>query len=76
MRLSEFTRAIAEEFGQPYGDAVVRDLVITELDDRTARQALDAGVEPRTVWLAVCTAMEVPESRRHGVGRIERRDRR
>jgi hypothetical protein len=42
--------------------------VLGALDGRTARQALAAGVPPRTVWLALCEATDVPESRRHGAG--------
>lgn len=68
MRLSEFNRAIADEFGEAYGAALVRDLVLPELGDRTAARALEDGVEPREVWLALCAAQGVPAHRRHGVG--------
>lgn len=71
MRLSEFHRAVADEFGSVYGDSIVRDLTLGALGDRTAKQALSDGVEARDVWLALCAAMDVPESRRHGVGRLD-----
>ena len=32
-----------------------------------AVEALDAGLPPRDVWLALCDAMDVPENRRHGL---------
>jgi len=68
MRLSEFWRAVSDEFGQ-YGQVVTRDLVLHELSDRTATQALASGVPPREVWLALCFAADVPKSRWYGVGK-------
>jgi Protein of unknown function (DUF3046) len=68
VRLSEFRRAVAAEFGESYGDSLARDLVLDELDDRTSDQALAAGVPARTVWLALCRANDVPASRMHGAG--------
>lgn len=68
MRLSEFHRAVADEFGGTFGSALVRDLVLGELGDLTAAQALKSGIPARTVWLALCRENDVPEARRHGVG--------
>ncbi|HVX06333.1 DUF3046 domain-containing protein [Humibacter sp.] len=68
MRASEFRRAVATEFGEQYGRALLRDLVIDKLGYRTGDQALAAGVPERDVWLALCETMEVPVERRHGVG--------
>ena len=73
VRLSEFRVAVAEEFGESFGNALMRDLVLGELDDRTSQQALSAGVPARSVWLALCRACDIPESRRHGVGLREPR---
>lgn len=70
MRLSEFQRAVRDEFGEAYGASVVRDVVIGALGDRSARQALDEGVAAREVWLALCAAMDVPRERWYGVGLI------
>jgi hypothetical protein len=44
----------------------VRELVILELGNRTAQQALDDGEEPRTVWHALCDALGVPDAARWG----------
>lgn len=74
MRRSEFDRAVAREFGIR-GDALITDLVLTACGDRTAAQALAAGVPPREVWLALCVATDVPPERRHGAGRLEPRRR-
>lgn len=71
MRLSQFQRAVTDEFGEAYGESIVRDVVLDGLCDRTAREALADGVAVRDVWLALCEAMDVPESRRFGVGLIE-----
>ncbi|UOQ89546.1 DUF3046 domain-containing protein [Agromyces endophyticus] len=69
MKLSEFRLAVDAEFGAGYGSVVVDDLVLAALGGRTAREALASGVRPRDVWLAICDATDVPESRRHGAGR-------
>ncbi|CAG7845850.1 hypothetical protein USB125703_02129 [Pseudoclavibacter triregionum] len=73
MRASEFQRAVADEFGAAYGAALVKDLVLGALGDRTAAEALAAGAPPKQVWLELCREAGVPEERRHGVGRIEPR---
>ncbi len=68
MRASEFKRAVAAEFGEQYGRALLRDLVLDRLGNRTGDQALAEGVAERDVWWALCEAMEVPVVRRHGAG--------
>ena len=74
MKLSEFQTAVDDEFGAAYGKVVVNDLMLSAVGDRTARQALAAGVPARDVWLALCEATDVPPSRRHGVGLREPAD--
>lgn len=75
MRRSEFDRAVAEEFGATSASSLLRDLVLGPLDYRTGADALAQGVPPRDVWFALCQEMDVPESRRHGAGRLDpRRD--
>lgn len=68
MKLSEFQRAVAEEFGA-FGRVLVRDTVIVELGNRTPDEALAAGLSARDVWIALCRAQEVPPQRWHGAGR-------
>ena len=70
VRLSEFWRAVADEFGEVYGRALVRDLVLSELGDLSAERAIAAGVPVREIWLALCAAMDVPSGRRYGVGQF------
>ncbi len=69
MTRSEFSRAVADEFGEAYGRTLVRDLVLDPLGQRTADQALASGASPRDVWFALCAAMDVPRERWHGAGR-------
>ncbi|MBI5161031.1 MAG: DUF3046 domain-containing protein [Micrococcales bacterium] len=68
MKVSEFRRAVVEEFGSGYSAVLTRDTHLAELDGRTADEALAAGVPAGTVWLALCRFQDVPESRRHGRG--------
>ncbi|CAN7292645.1 DUF3046 domain-containing protein [Microbacterium foliorum] len=74
MRRSEFLRAVDAEFGGR-GSSLVSDLILTQLAGRTADQALDAGVPPRDIWLALCAETDVPQERRHGAGRLVPRKR-
>jgi hypothetical protein len=68
---SEFLRALSDEFGEVMSYSVSRDVVIGRLGNRSAIEALDAGIEPKTVWAALCEVMDVPLQRRHGVGLID-----
>jgi len=72
MRRSEFDRAVADEFG-PRGGSLMNDLVLAAVGGRTPTDALDAGVDPRDVWLALCVETDVPPERRYGVGRLDPR---
>lgn len=66
MRLSDFWRLMEDEFGGGYARVLAADLVLADLGGRTAAQALAAGLEPKSVWLAVCEMQEVPPERRLG----------
>ncbi|MGZ0711186.1 DUF3046 domain-containing protein (plasmid) [Coraliomargarita sp. W4R53] len=70
MRRSEFDRAVTDEFGDRSG-AVVNDLVLSSLGDRTATQAMALGMPPKEIWLALCAEMDVSPDRRYGAGRLE-----
>ena len=64
MRLTQFRELMDDEFGAARAAAVSRDHVLADLGDRTVEQALEAGVDARKVWLAVCDAYDVPPARR------------
>jgi hypothetical protein len=67
VRLSEFHRAIREEFGDVHGPVLARELWLTSFAS-TADEALSAGLAPRDVWNALCEEMNVPPAQRHGRG--------
>jgi Protein of unknown function (DUF3046) len=71
VRLSEFWLAMSDEFGAEYGSVLARDLVLGQIGGLTAEQAIAAGVSTKDIWLALCDAADVPESRRYGVGQRE-----
>jgi hypothetical protein len=64
MRHTVFRRMMADEFGQVRSEMLARDHVFSALDGRTVDQALEAGVQPKQVWRAVCEAFDVPVERR------------
>ncbi len=66
MRAREFYTLLDDVFGPEYARTLARELVISDLGDRTAVDALEDGVAPRDVWHALCVAMDVPLSRRDG----------
>lgn len=63
MRLTEFQELLVEEFGRMRGDSMLVDHVITGLNGMTGAEAIEAGVDPRDVWRALCGEFDVPKSR-------------
>lgn len=57
---------MAEHFGLR-ARSVAKDHVFGVLGERTADQALAAGVPAREVWFAVCDAFDVPTTLRWGL---------
>lgn len=66
MRASEFWELMREEFGAAYAATLAREHVVSALGERTAEQALTAGIDPRDVWLALCADLDVPRERWFG----------
>ncbi|MEV0681522.1 DUF3046 domain-containing protein [Actinosynnema sp. NPDC050436] len=64
MRNTVFRKLMSGEFGQVRAEMVARDHVMSALGGRTADEALEAGLPPKEIWLAVCDAFDVPEHRR------------
>jgi len=62
---------MSDEFGEAYGRVLARDVVLNSLGERTADQAISAGMPFREVWLAICEVQDVPPNRRYGVGQRE-----
>ena len=69
MRISHFWTLMNDEFGENYAPTLARDHVLGVLGGRSVSQALDEGMHPRLVWLALCDDMDVPPDRR--LGRVE-----
>ena len=63
MRLTEFTELTEVEFGRRRADGMLADLVLVELGGRTGAEAIEAGVDPRDVWHALCREFDVPRDR-------------
>ncbi|HPX35282.1 MAG TPA: DUF3046 domain-containing protein [Mycobacterium sp.] len=61
MRLTEFNELVEAQFGPVRGASLVVDHVLTRIGGRTAAQAIEAGVEPRDVWRALCADFDVPK---------------
>lgn len=64
VRITQFRRAIVEEFGQVRGQTLATDHVLSALGGRTANEALDAGVPAKQIWVALCEEFGVPVERR------------
>jgi hypothetical protein len=60
VRLTEFHELVEAQFGSVRGASLLVDHVLTRLGGRTAAQAIEAGVEPRDVWWALCSDFDVP----------------
>ena len=56
MRLTDFWARLEQAFGPGYAESLASDQVLTQLDGRTIRQALDAGTPTVVVWRAVVAA--------------------
>ncbi len=64
MRHTVFRRRMAEEFGEIRADMLSQDHVLSALGGHTPNEALEAGWEPKSVWLVLCEAFGVPPERR------------
>jgi hypothetical protein len=60
VRLTEFRELVDVQFGAVRGSSLLVDHVLTRLGGRTAAQAIEAGVDPREVWRALCADFDVP----------------
>lgn len=60
MRYSDFWLRMEAALGATYAASWARQFSITELGSRTAVEALESGVEPRTVWHAVHAVLDLP----------------
>ncbi len=73
MRVSQFWSLMEGEFGAAYAHLLARTHVLAALGGRTPAEALESGEQPRTVWLALCEDVDVPEEHRLGRDHPSRR---
>jgi hypothetical protein len=64
VRLTVFWDKMRAQFGDAYAASVAKDYALGGLGSRTVNQALAEGIEPKTVWHAVCEAFQIPEKSR------------
>ncbi|AYY12812.1 DUF3046 domain-containing protein [Actinobacteria bacterium YIM 96077] len=64
MRLTEFWERMELHLGPTYADSWARDYILDSLGGRTVYQALEAGIETKEIWRAVCEALRLPPSER------------
>ena len=74
MRESEFWGTVDWVFPHGRGKSLTSDLVLSSLGNRSPQNAIDAGVAPQEVWIAICDAMELPETY-HYLHRVKAEDR-
>jgi hypothetical protein len=60
VRLTEFRELVETQFGQVRGTSLLVDHVLSGMGGRTAAQAIEAGIDPREVWRALCSDFDVP----------------
>ena len=73
MKHSEFYEAVEATFGSALGRSYVSDLYLSSLG-ATAREALAGGVDPDSVWEAMCGEAGRDDAR--WIHRVDPRERR
>ncbi|GAA3685229.1 DUF3046 domain-containing protein [Nocardioides ginsengisoli] len=64
VRHTEFWSRMEHHLGAAYARTWASQQVMADLDGRTVQEALDAGVSPKQVWLAVWERLGLPPSER------------
>jgi hypothetical protein len=72
VKLSRFFELVQDEFGDKFAQVVLTDTRLDQLADQTPQQLLDAGEDPKTVWLAICHQLAVPQERWQGKNKTPR----
>lgn len=71
MRHTVYWELMNDEFGSVRAASLHQDLALSTLGSTTPAEAVERGVDMRTIWLAVCEAAGVPRER--WLGRDEQR---
>ncbi len=64
MRVSEFWARLEQQLGRTFAESWASDFALGDLGGRTVRQALAEGEDPKRVWRAVHTALQLPDRER------------
>lgn len=64
MRLTEFWQRMETHLGPAYARSWAKDQVLSQLGGRSVQQALDEGMDTKTVWRAVVAALDLPARER------------
>ncbi|MDR0489306.1 MAG: DUF3046 domain-containing protein [Propionibacteriaceae bacterium] len=64
MREAELWERMNEVLGSDYAPAWADLVVMSDLGGRSVREAITAGIDFKTIWRAVWTQLELPESLR------------
>jgi len=64
MRVSEFWVRLERQLGRTFAESWASDFAIGDLGGRTVRQALADGEDPKSVWRAVHTTLQLPDRER------------
>lgn len=67
MKLSQFQELVRDEFGKEFAQVLISDTRLTELFDKTAKELIAQGEDPKDIWLAICSSQGVPKERWHGL---------
>jgi hypothetical protein len=69
VRLSRFEELVSDEFGAEFSRILLADQVLISLNDLTAYQALERGIDPEIVWRAICHDLQIPKERWTGIAK-------
>ncbi|CAB4571164.1 unannotated protein [freshwater metagenome] len=72
MTLSRFFELVQDEFGEQLAEVILSDTRLDHLADQTPRQLIQAGEDPKAIWLAICDQLNVPADRRQGKNKSPR----
>lgn len=71
MTLSRFQELMQDEFGD-FAAVVLSDTRLDSLRDRTPNELIALGEDPRDIWLAICTQLNIPKERWLGIPKTPR----
>ena len=68
MTLTEFHQLVEDEFGADRAAWIIQSQILPP-HERTAKEMIENGIDPRVAWEGLCEAFDIPEERRLGIDR-------